>query len=550
MKKIIFITLSLLCMQMVRAQKKVTTQTFDTTRKTVVVTSAYKPSLKPAAKINFSAPSPFIDTVKPVLSYNVPAQNLFFTYQPGALKPLALTVDGGLSWVNDNYIKAGVGNYSTFMGEAGASFGNGVNSLVNITGKHFSQKGSLPFQQYGQSAIGVSGVYSPDENLEWRGKLGYETSRQYYYGFQPDTIPFVKDSLKQMYNTLSALIGLRNKQPNSNGLSYDPSIAINLFSDNRKGKETNLLLNAPFKKVFDENLSLNLGITADITSLRTLSDTKIANNLFYLSPTVSVKRSLFTLNAGVIPAWDNNKFYLLPNISAVIKVKDKPFVLQAGWTGFFQKNNYQSLSAFNPFIAQPSNLFNTRTTEFFGGLKGSAGSHLSYNARVGIRTNSNAALFLSDTLDGKSFNVINQPSMNALVVHGEVGYSVQEKFSLLAGATINQFSNLPLNTKAWGLLPLELTGALRWQVMQDIQFKADAFIWNGSSYFHKGEFPGRSKGAFDLNLGAELTIVPKLNLWIQANNLLNNKYQRWDQYQVVGLNLMGGVVYSFSKQTK
>lgn len=550
MKKIVFITIAIFCLQMVHAQKEVTTQTFDTTRKTVVVTSAYKPVLKPAAKINFSAPSPFIDTVKPVLTYNVPAQNLFFTYQPGALKPLALTVDGGLNWVNDNFFKVGAGNYSTFLGEAGASFGNGVNSLVNISGRHFTQKGSLPFQQYGQSAIGVTGVYSPDDNLEWKGKLGFETNKQYYYGFRPDTLAFVKDSLKQMYNTLSALIGLRNKQPNSNGISYDPSIAINLFSDNRRGKETNILLNAPFQKVFDENLSLDLGVTADITSFRTIANNKIGNNLYYVSPTVVIKRSMFTLNAGVIPALDNNKFYLLPNISAVIKVKDKPFVLQAGLTGFFQKNNYQSLAAFNPFIAQPTNLFNTRTTEFFGGLKGSAGSHLSYNARVGIRTISNAALFLNDTLDGKIFDVINQPSMNALVVHGEIGYSVQEKFSLLAGATINQFSNLPLNTKAWGLLPLELTGALRWQVMQDIHFKADAFIWNGASYFQKGELPGRSKGAVDLNLGTELTIIPKLNLWVQANNILNNKYQRWNQYQVVGFNIMGGIVYSFSKKSK
>ena len=39
--------------------------------------------------------------------------------------------------------------------------------------------------------------------------------------------------------------------------------------------------------------------------------------------------------------------------------------------------------------------------------------------------------------------------------------------------------------------------------------------------------------------------MPKLNLWFQVNNLLNNKYQRWNQYQVLGLNVLGGVVYSF-----
>jgi hypothetical protein len=29
------------------------------------------------------------------------------------------------------------------------------------------------------------------------------------------------------------------------------------------------------------------------------------------------------------------------------------------------------------------------------------------------------------------------------------------------------------------------------------------------------------------------------------NNLLNNTYQRWNQYNVLGFNVLGGVVYSF-----
>jgi len=49
----------------------------------------------------------------------------------------------------------------------------------------------------------------------------------------------------------------------------------------------------------------------------------------------------------------------------------------------------------------------------------------------------------------------------------------------------------------------------------------------------------------DLNAGVEFTVLPKLNLWVQFNNLLNNKYQRWNQYEVLGFNVLGGVVYSF-----
>ena len=230
-----------------------------------------------------------------------------------------------------------------------------------------------------------------------------------------------------------------------------------------------------------------------------------------------------------------------------MKIKDENFVLQGGWTGYYQKNNYQSFSGVNPFIAQPNFLFNTRIMETFAGLKGSAGSHLSYNAKVGIRSLRNATLFVNDSIDGKTFNILPENKMKSLMIHGELGYSVQEKFSLLAGITVNNYSNLNSNDKAWGLLPLEITGALRWQVIEELQFKADVFFWNGASYFKKGFGADRQKGAYDVNAGAEYTLTPRLHAWLQVNNLFNNKYERWNQYQVLGLNLAGGIVYSFSQ---
>ena len=51
----------------------------DTTRK-VKITSAFKPVLKEAAKINFNASPALNDTSKPRLQYSIPNQNLNFAY--------------------------------------------------------------------------------------------------------------------------------------------------------------------------------------------------------------------------------------------------------------------------------------------------------------------------------------------------------------------------------------------------------------------------------------------------------------------------------------
>ena len=51
-------------------------------RKTINITSTFKPTLKDAAKINFEASAPVTDSSRPVLQYNLPSQYLFLTYQP------------------------------------------------------------------------------------------------------------------------------------------------------------------------------------------------------------------------------------------------------------------------------------------------------------------------------------------------------------------------------------------------------------------------------------------------------------------------------------
>lgn len=518
----------------------------DTAKKTVIITSVYKPVLRPSVKINLTAAQQVSDTSKPAIAkYNIPAQNLFFSYQPVSLKPLALHIEQSLNWLNSNYVKAGYGNYSSPYLESGLSFGDGKNNLINFFGKHLSQKGSLPFQHTAHTNFDILGLYGNSSNIEWKSKIGFDSKTQYFYGYTPDTIKFEKDSLRQRFQTITGMIGLRNKETNDYGINYNPTLTVNLFSDNHKGRETGFILNAPVSKVITSDVNLNLGFYANITTLKTKDSSSIKNNLFYLSPSVTLKKPNLLINIGILPSWDNGTSHVLPNISAVLKLKNEKFVLIGGWEGSYQKNTYQTLTSVNPWINQPDSLYNTRINEKYAGFKGSAGSHFTYNARLSFVNYNKPVLFLNDSADGKTFYMPNETSMKAIRISGEIGYTVQEKFSLIAGAVINNFSGLQVNEKAWGLLPLEITGSLRWQVLKDLQFKSDLFLWNGALYKTRGLEKERLGGAFDLNAGAEFKIHPKWSVWLQCNNILNNKYERWHQYQVLGLNVLAGVVYSF-----
>jgi len=121
----------------------------DTTKKrSVSITSSFKPVLKESAKINFGAAPPTADTVRPRLNYDIPNQNLLFPYQPGTLKPMALQIDTSGRWDNTSYIKAGFGSLKTPYVQAGFSFGDGKTNGLNIYAKHVSSEGKREFQKF------------------------------------------------------------------------------------------------------------------------------------------------------------------------------------------------------------------------------------------------------------------------------------------------------------------------------------------------------------------------------------------------------------------
>ncbi|MHB1922157.1 MAG: hypothetical protein ACYCOO_07960 [Chitinophagaceae bacterium] len=81
-------------------------------QQTIDIYNAYQPQLSNAAKLNITASLPEFDTTKPKLDYNIPALNLYFTYQPIPLRPLAMGKDS-LTALQNNFIKAGFGNFLT-----------------------------------------------------------------------------------------------------------------------------------------------------------------------------------------------------------------------------------------------------------------------------------------------------------------------------------------------------------------------------------------------------------------------------------------------------
>ena len=516
--------------------------------KTVVITSAFKPSLKTAAKINFYAATPVIDTNRIPLTYQVPSQNLFFSYQPVPLKPLALNIDSSLKWENHAYVKAGFGNYTTPFLEAVANFGNPNSSAYQVSLNHVSSKGNDDYQKYGKTGVAASGTFALPHNTELVSKIYYDNNIQYKYGYNK-LYTFTEDSLKQSFNSFGINALLHNKAPNKYDIIYSPEIKFNYFYDSKKANEVSGLAKVELQKM-NSLVTLNVGFIADMSSYNYKKDTinkNIQNGVYYFDPYVRVKATNMNFKLGILPTWDNQSFYFLPNFTADYKLNDKRTLLQAGYVGHIQKNTYQSLTQTNPFIDHPTDLNNTVVKEFYVGFKSNYGKHLNYNGKIGIVQWQHIPLFMNDSVakNVQTYQTYYESELHALQLHGEVSYQLQEKLSLLGSITYNHFTSQNDYKQPFGMSPLEITGTARFNIAKDILLKGDIFFKDGTYFQQLGGQPGQMSSAFDMNLGVQFNLMPKLDLFMQFNNIFSTNYQNWNRYQALGFNVLGGVVYSF-----
>lgn len=524
----------------------------DTTKKGGVdIISSFKPVLREAAKINFNASPPSADTTKARLNYDIPNQNLVFAYQPGSLKPLAMDIDSGGRFDNSSYVKAGFGSLRTPFIQAGISFGDGETAGLNIYAKHVGSDGKRDFQKYQNTDLKLSGFFKSGNNLEWDASIGMKQYKTYKYGYEPASLVFSIDSLKQNFQTVAGRVAMHNINKTAFGLTYWPEVKIDVFSDHLKNSESNTVLNLPLQKTIGPQFAVNLGITFDLTRLSPTNKAAFNNTMYYISPSVLYKTEKLHLQAGIRPSWDNKTFKMFPNVLADITTSDKRFTFQLGWTGYIRKTTYQYLASQNPWLWLPATFKNTWIEERFAGFKGSVGDHFTYSGKVGFNKLTNQPLFITDTISGhggKSFRVVNEREIKVANFGGEVGFALGEKFSLISGLTFNQYYGLKDNLKAFGLLPLEFKTALRLQIIKDLWLKTDLFAWSGPWATTRSNTVYKMAGATDLSAGLEFKITKNINIWSQFNNIFNKEYQRWNQYPVYGFNFVGGIVFSFDQK--
>ena len=505
---------------------------------TIEVIQSYKPQVKQVPKPEWVPQIPPADTSHPKFKYDVPLQTLYYTYSSQPLRPLALGIDSG-KLPFPNYVKVGAGNLSTLFLDAGIGGITGRNYETAIHLHHISQQGDLKYQQTALSGIEAEGLLHKANN-DWHAAIIGERNQYYYYGF-PDNES--KDSLKQVYTTIRAVVDMANRDSGDSKLSYHPSVSASVYDAKFNASETNIGFNAPFLYKMDSALQFQVALTGALTHFSTnLENTN--NNYIELLPGIQFNKPNISGHALLgLAEGKNSNGYILPDVVANVPIASTGLMASAGWQASLRQNTYEQLTTENPYLYTNYNVTQTRRDEVFLNLAGSTGQHLTWSGRLSWRAYNDLPTYLNNIGNEKQFFVDYQ-QVRAVSLQLAARYQVANTWSAGISGDFYDFYQ-STDKHVWQQPDTKIKGDFTILPLPKLTITAYLAVLGGIYAESTSLQAIKLKTITDLGGNAEYQFIPRLSAFVQVSNLLNDKYQRWMGYQAYGLNLYGGLRLKF-----
>lgn len=540
----------------------------------LIIIKPYSPTVSDAFKVKqVPVLNDSVTNSKKQPEYTVISVPVASTFVPE--KGTAAAVETGPGeYYYDNYAVLGFGNYTSILGEFYSTLQlNDAQSLNFFLTHHSSQggiDGVLLDDKFYDTELGV-GFSSSDTYYTWGADIGAMHKLVNWYGlpegFLSPTEIYSIDP-KQSYYGVSVGGNIEYYE----GLFDRAELTYRRFGDSYGSGENHIRFAPEFGvPVGEQTVSLDLFVDyagGNFDRNYNLDEQlKYANLNVGAQPGLAIHGGDFSMDLGAAIVYamdienDDNKFFVFPKIKASYRVADGYFIPYAGVDGGLIQNTYYDFVQENPFVSptlyiQPThNLYDA-----FVGAKGKFTENIGYNFKVNYRQDDNKALFLSnENLSGaipvenyqygNSFGVV-YDDVSTLGLHGEVRMDVDENVSLRLNASYFSY-DADGESEAWNLPELKAALSGNYQITEKWSAGADLFFVG-----ERKELETLRSGIiapstitldsyFDVNLNVGYQFNDQLSAFVKGNNLLGENYERWSNFPVLGIQVMGGVTYKF-----
>lgn len=498
-----------------------------------------KPELKPS-ELKLSTPT------ETQFQYNVPPQVLHYSYGKVNIKPLALGIAEEKKY-SQNYASLGFGNLSTIYADLGLTHHQTGKYDAYLHANHFSQKkGSIADRQSSHTDIILGGKYFLN-NYTINGNIEYERTGFTYYGYDHKSYSFSKDELLQAYNTLSLQANLDKFSVHQEGIDFQPEIKLYLLGIKTGGSEMGMGWNAPLSYNLQQNLEVGLGVSGLLSGFQAAEGKDRSNSHFQINPQLQYKTEKMYVKAGVSPAWaSRNGFALLPNIQfKYILGTPARAAVSAGWDGEITTYSYLNLAAKNPFIYLPW-VDNGVHRKIFAGFELALISNVKVEGRVAYHNFNNMATFVNNyarNVAGNTFDVLYLDKVNAFEIYAGSHILLANKFDL--GANVRYMTYQSDAGTVYHEPNLDLQAFMKVRPISWLLVGADLQLLNGIKYKDYAGIDKKLNPLFNLGLNAQVDFYERYSVFLNLSNISSGQYQRWNQYQVYGFNIFGGLKVKF-----
>lgn len=540
------LSLSLLLSWQGQAQAQVNKRDTIIPGQTIEIVQSYKPEIAKPVKPVINPGLPRVDTSRPIFQYVVPQQTLSYTYRSVPIRPLALGRQA-IASPFQNYVKAGYGNLSSLLLDAG------IGSLKTETYEsafhfyHLSQKSSLEFQQASNTALDAQGKYYTNGHA-LSAKVGLMRNAAALYGYAHDIFEFPKHDVRQVFLGADVKLGLENTDEMEWNLKYKPTLDAGIWGDNRGGIERHIDFDVPFSMELDTMLGFSLGVRGSLTQFKNDSFST-GNNYIAFDPSVQVRMDNANLHLGLSPTWGKNgTAYLLPDLRLNLRLFDNGLTVIGGWKGELLQYTYKQLSLKNPFLYNIFDVEQGRTDRIYAGFESALGQHISFGGTFSWRQWRHMAMFVNDyalSEDGKSFTVIRDPKVQALGLDAFIRYQIGSVFGLSGHVNWNGFYHKEIYDKVFHEPMIRMGGNMYIRPLDALHIGVGLDYWDGIYALRPNGESEKLPGFLDMSASAEYNFIPRLSLFLQLNNILGDHYQRWKQYPTYGFQVIGGLRFKF-----
>jgi outer membrane receptor protein involved in Fe transport len=540
----------------------------------VNVVKPYTPSISDAFKVK---ETPTLDdeetSKKENIQYNIFSFPVASTFAPA--KGKAANVDKSPEEkIFSNYLTLAAGNYGTVNAELFITENVSNTDYFGGMIRHNSTQGGIDEVYLDDKLFNTSldlTYGSRAKGLSWNADAGYQHQIYNWYGAFPlfDDATLATIDEQQTYHTLylGGRLGLDNILKESsvkfsrfwdayasaeNRFVAKPSLEFDIVEQKIKANFVLDYISGSFDQTYNGGASYKYGFT----------------NVGF-QPSIQINKNDLSVNVGVgffysaAQEEGESKFFIYPQVTGAYKVVGDLMIFYAGLEGSLQQNSYHDFVQENFFVSPTLAVAPTdQKYDVYAGLKGKLASSVSYNIRGSYKNEEGKPLFKSNGYEesvgfegyhyGNSFNVV-YDRVKTMSFFGELKADFSKNVSFGINGTFSSYST-DIESEAWNLPSIKLATTL------DVNITPKWYA--GSSLFFVGErkdfahFASLTvplpidevvtlKSYFDLNAHVGYKFSERLTFFLKGNNLANQDYQRWLNYPVQGLQVLGGASYKF-----